>query len=88
MAISPSTNRRNFKFSKAGRIRVVVGSLAICLGWMEYITPSTSTKLEWLRRLAIQEFGESGYVVVLILIGLFFILWAGIDAVFSKEEEK
>jgi hypothetical protein len=88
MGISSSTNRRNFKFSKAGRIRVVVGSFAICLGWMEYITPSTSTKFEWLRRLAIQALGESGYVLVLILIGLFSVSWAVIDAELSRREEK
>ena len=78
----------NFRLSNAGRIRIVVGVGAISLGWMEYITPSTSAKWEWLRRLAIQTLGETGYVAVLMLIGLVFIAWGIVEAIFLKREKQ
>lgn len=85
-AISWSSLKK-IKFSNVGRIRVVVGASAICLGWMEYLSPSVSSKWDWIKRLAMQAFGESGFISLLMVIGFLFIAWALIDAVVSLKGE-
>lgn len=78
----------NFKLSSAGRIRIVVGVGALCLGWMEYFFPSTSVKWGWLKNLAQMKFGDNGYIALLVFIGLIFIGWAIVEALYKKGESE
>lgn len=79
-----------FKLSHAGRIRVVVGASAICLGWMEYLMPSTSTssRLDWLKKLTNQMLGDAGFFILLSCVGTILIGWAIVDAMYSKTTNK
>lgn len=71
----------------AGRVRVILGCMSICLAFMDLSSPITSYKLKWLREWMNFGFGAYGFFLLLILIGIFFLLWA-IFGETSKEDKE
>jgi hypothetical protein len=70
----------SINLTKAARIRVVVGFLAITLGLMDLINPSVSDRWRWLRDWMTSIGGAYGYSILLMCIGAAFILWAVLES--------
>lgn len=59
------------------RIRIVIGAMSVCLGWMEYLAPSQpSGKWGALHRFVLSTTGEEGYAITLLMLGILLIAWS------------
>lgn len=76
------------RLTKVARIRIVVGTAAICLGLMNIARPSTSQRFAWLRDILREFGGQHGYTGFLFLLGILFIFWAILESINSDKDDQ
>lgn len=84
----PSKNKRKYELSAAGRFQMMIGLGFLCLGWMEYLSPSApSGKWAWLENLLIRYIGPYGFLAALVMVGIFLTLSSIFKMIKTSKEE-
>lgn len=74
--------RKKFELSAKARFRFVVGVAFFCIAWMQYLAPSASSgRWDWLDSFVIQYLGRSGFLAVLVLLGIILVSSALIEMI-------